>query len=67
MNSCIFWEIALCTMLEIGRRFGGTCSPSLEQNNKLRNQCDICGKKVLFLFLLVSPLAYSVLLKIEAI
>jgi hypothetical protein len=39
MKSTIFWDITLCSLLKIIRRFGGTSPPSSGSKNKLaRNQ-----------------------------
>jgi hypothetical protein len=61
MKSFIFWDITPCSLLKVNRRFGGKCHLRLQGRriSQARALLAIC-------FTLVSGLAYSSTLKMEA-
>jgi hypothetical protein len=65
MKSSIFWDITLCSPLKVNRRCGGTSRLHLQgpKINQARNQRETCLPPE---FTLVSCLAYSSTLKMEA-
>jgi hypothetical protein len=55
MKTSILWDIMLCSLLKVNRPFGGICRLHL-QGRRISSAC----------FLLISFLAYSSVLKMEA-
>jgi hypothetical protein len=61
MKSSVFWDITLCSSLKVNRPFGATCC--LDLKDRRASQAEFCLSPA---FTLVSCLAYSSTLKMEA-
>jgi hypothetical protein len=47
VKSSVFWDITLCSPLQVNQRFGGTCFLFLqgERISQARHQCEVGGKQ----------------------